>query len=611
MSDEAGNVPYLICELANSHAGDVLKIHTLINEFAALDYPKKGIKFQIFHPEGISLVDFPWHSVYQELFFEKSVWNSLIEKASKFGDVWIDVFDYYSIDVIKENINKIHGIKLQASVLENEEIISKLQKLNLAKKYIIINISGFDLDKIGGFYDIFVKLSKKLIFQIGFQSYPTIVEDTGLQKIAVLQAAIPHVDISMADHAEGGTDFAQLVPIYAAILGCSYIEKHFCIDRTAAKYDGYSALQPEELAQMCLRLLDAMRSKNGFFISPSERAYLESTVQIPVAKKSLPSGLLLDQNHFIYRRTGQSGITWPRITELQRQGQRLAVPVAKNRTISEGQFRRAKVGVIVACRLKSTRLPRKAILPIAGVASVERCLEQCLAIRGSEMVVLASSDLHEDAELMNYLCDDQARFWAGDPEDVISRYLGACDKYDLDVIIRVTADCPLISHEIAEYLLQQHLDAQADYTSAADCAVGTSCEIIETSALRLVIELLGSAKHSEYMTWYFRNNPDFFKLNIVDLPPSMVRDYRLTLDHSEDLEVFESIYKALGSDQRALALEDVFSFLDSHPEVVKVNKHIELKYRNDEKLISLLNRETRILARNDSDENTQSPSERE
>lgn len=239
-------------------------------------------------------------------------------------------------------------------------------------------------------------------------------------------------------------------------------------------------------------------------------------------------------------------------------------------------------------------MPKKAILPIAGVPSVERCLYQCLVIDGVDKVILATSDLPEDSVLSNYLCDGRVGFYQGDPDDVISRYLQACEQFGIDVVVRVTADCPLVSAEIAKVLLESHFQIGADYTAAVDAAVGTSCEIIETSALRTVIDRLGRAQHSEYMTWYFRNNPDVFRLNIIDLPRELVRRWRLTLDHPEDLEVFESVFAELGGDRKAISLPDVFTLLDSRPDIAERNAHLELKYVSDQNLIALLNSATRI-----------------
>ena len=96
------------------------------------------------------------------------------------------------------------------------------------------------------------------------------------------------------------------------------------------------------------------------------------------------------------------------------------------------------------------------------------------------------------------------------------------------------------------------------------------------------------------MTWYFKNNPETFSLNLVELPREMVRDYRLTLDHAEDLEVIESVVSELGADQEVYRLQDVFALLDARPDIAQRNAHIELKYVVDQDLITMLNEKTRL-----------------
>ena len=193
-----------------------------------------------------------------------------------------------------------------------------------------------------------------------------------------------------------------------------------------------------------------------------------------------------------------------------------------------------KIGVIVACRMKSSRLKKKAILPINGQPSILLCLDSSLRISNVDLVVLATSVLKEDDILENFILGRKVKLWRGDPDDVIQRYLGACEAFGIDVVIRVTADCPYISYEVAEILLRHHLKTNADYTAARKVTLGTGCEIYSTHALRKVIQYLGRAEYSEYMTWYFRNNPDIFKIELVDLPGLLIRDYRLTLDYPEE-----------------------------------------------------------------------------
>jgi len=587
-------LPYLLCEIANVHGGDKTNVENLISQFGELDYSRKGIKFQIFKPERIALKDYEWFTVYKELYFDEASWASFIKLARKYGDVWIDVFDTYSTDVIKNNINDICGIKLQASVLNNLEVLERLRKMDLVDKRLIINVSGYELSSIHSMIETFLKICPNLILQIGYQSYPTTIENTGLQKIPIMKSAFPELAICMADHADANTDAALQIPVYASLLGCCYIEKHFCVSRKDAKYDGFSALEADQMDKVCISLMDAYKASHGKFVSIAEEQYLNKSIQVPVLKRKVVAGSLLSPSDFIYRRTAQQGINDSEISQLQMKRMILSNNKKEYSAVHQEDYRPARIAVIVAGRMKSSRLVNKAILPIGGVSSVERCLEQCLGIRGVEQVILATSDLETDNILEKYLLGGRAKFWKGHPDDVIGRYLGACENFGVDVVVRVTADCPIVLPEIVEYMLEKHFESGADYTAAEECAVGTSGEIINTDALKKIANHFGNAKYSEYMTWYFRNNPEHFKLNIVSLPEAYVRNYRLTLDYAEDLEMFEELFSKLTCTSGVQHAQEIFSVLDANPDIVKINSHLTLKYKTDSQLISLLDKETKM-----------------
>ena len=96
------------------------------------------------------------------------------------------------------------------------------------------------------------------------------------------------------------------------------------------------------------------------------------------------------------------------------------------------------------------------------------------------------------------------------------------------------------------------------------------------------------------MSWYFMNNPDHFNLNGVDLPKKYIRDYRLTLDYQEDIDLFREIQKYLDESKKEFTLDVIFEFLDANPEIVNINKSLTLTYKTDQKLIDRLNLETKI-----------------
>lgn len=589
------DMPYVIFEIANVHGGSRDKLFQIINEYKQVEYQSKGIKFQPFKPDRIALPDYQWFGVYQELYFEPQVWSDVITSAAEGGEVWLDLFDSYGVEVLDANKHHIAGIKLQSSVLDNVELVNALSRLELKQLRLIINISGHEISSIEQYVAKFSRLElAEIILQIGFQGYPTSVADTGLQKIPVIRSVFPNLRLCIADHAPAEMLVARQIPAWATIAGCAYVEKHFCLRRSDAKYDYFSALEPDEFRDMLANLTSLTVASNGLFISPSEAKYLKSSYQAPIARCDLDSGELVGLSDLSFRRTGQSGLTWAEILSEQTQFKVLAGTVRKNSTFTKAHFRKAKIGVIVACRMKSSRLKGKALLSIHGMTAVERCLQNCLQMPHVDDVVLATSTLDEDSILEDYTVGGLVKFWRGDPDDVIQRYIGACDHYGIDAVVRVTADCPVVSPEITGYILKRHFEAGADYTAPKNCAVGSSPEIYNAEALRRVISLLGKADYSEYMTWYMRNNADIFKVNIVDIPMELQRDYRLTLDYQEDLEVFNRIYSILNEKGLAATLVNVFSVLDEDASISKINQHLTLSYKTDSELINKLNKVTRV-----------------
>jgi N,N'-diacetyllegionaminate synthase len=588
--------PHIILETANFHGGDVAQIKEAIAGFASLDYENLGIKFHAFHHDNVALPDFSWYPIVKDFFINEEQWAEIIDLSIEKGfKVWLDLFCVYGVETLGKNLDKVHGIKLQPSILDNLEIIEALGKLDLQEKELIINVSGLALSDIENYLKGFNAFNfKKIIVQLGFQNFPTQVEDTSLKKIDILETAFPGTAVSYADHIDAETPFSRQFPVYAYLKGCSYLEKHICNNRKETKYDFDSALEFEEVKEIIEELQTVGKCFTAPFISGNERKYFEKSIQKPVLKTALNAGQLAAASDVIFRRTDKPGMNFKELKELQGNFFILNKQKKELDTLTVSDYKKPGIAAIVAARLKSSRLKQKAILPIQGMSSVERCLDNCLKFPFTDEVILATSTLEEDAPLGEYTLKGRAKFWQGDPEDVISRYLGACDEYGIDVIVRVTGDCPVVSPEIAGFLLKKHFAAGADFTEPHRFAVGSNCQVYNVEALRRVIQLIGRAGYSEHMTLYMTNNPDIFKVNYVDLPNELVRDYRLTLDYQEDLDMFNELFKKLSEQNLDSTLVNVFKILDENPHIPKMNAHKTLVYKTDQNLINLLNEKTRI-----------------
>ena len=213
-----------------------------------------------------------------------------------------------------------------------------------------------------------------------------------------------------------------------------------------------------------------------------------------------------------------------------------------------------------------------------------------------QQTILATSTVEEDAFLSKYTFNKGVLFHQGHPLDVMQRYIDAVEKYNIDVIVRITADMPYVSNEVAEIMLKSHFETGADYSRPVKAAIGTGLEIINTEALKRVKSYFPSADYSEYMTYYFTNNPKYFKINEVQLPNDLIRDYRLTLDHEEDLVLFNKIQQYLDDNKLENTLKNIYTYLDANPEIASINKGLEVKYLTDKTLIDTLNKYTTIKA---------------
>lgn len=234
----------------------------------------------------------------------------------------------------------------------------------------------------------------------------------------------------------------------------------------------------------------------------------------------------------------------------------------------------------------SSRLPGKSLRLIHGVPLIRRCLHNCFRFPvPKENIILAAPWTEENNELGNYLqyIDGDVTFFRGNPTNLIERYLHAAlshfnyrtKSHGLSTVIRVTGDNPFPSWEIAEILLNEHHRVEADYTEARRAAIGTSCQIYSIGALAKLNKMYPSPLHSEHMSLYIKNNPKHFAINVVELPENLIRNYRLTLDYPEDLEMFNRLFMEVFREglSGAASIHDIFSILDKNPDISIINAH--------------------------------------
>jgi spore coat polysaccharide biosynthesis protein SpsF (cytidylyltransferase family) len=249
--------------------------------------------------------------------------------------------------------------------------------------------------------------------------------------------------------------------------------------------------------------------------------------------------------------------------------------------------------VFVPCRLKSTRYPNKGLSDIYGITAVERTLINAQAIKGVDKVILATSTEAEDDPLLHCNLNGDIEVERGSEDDVLARIIPYIEKNKPDYIIRVTGDCSFVSAELAELLIQSHIETGADLTyTPSKTALGIACEIYKAESLLKLRTYFPETPHSEYLIYYFTNNRNLFQVNEFLAPEKFIKNWRLTFDEPNDLELFRKIYSTLDIKNRSVSFDEVIGFFGHYPEAAQININNIVKYRDNKNLISYLKNAT-------------------
>jgi spore coat polysaccharide biosynthesis protein SpsF len=99
---------------------------------------------------------------------------------------------------------------------------------------------------------------------------------------------------------------------------------------------------------------------------------------------------------------------------------------------------------IIQARMSSSRLPGKVLIDIAGKPLLQHMLERVQKAKYLDGVVIATTTDPSDDILERFCQDQKIACFRGSLPDVLDRCYQAASQFNAEVIVRLTADCPLI-----------------------------------------------------------------------------------------------------------------------------------------------------------------------
>lgn len=240
--------------------------------------------------------------------------------------------------------------------------------------------------------------------------------------------------------------------------------------------------------------------------------------------------------------------------------------------MADGLVNNIHVGYIIQARMKSTRLPGKILLPLPfnqGKPLLKWITDVLKKSKYEKQIIIATSENPENDVLENFCLQEQIEVFRGEEQNVLSRFISIIKTHHFDVIVRLTADNPIVDLDLLENAIEQHVQLGKDYTKTEGLPIGMNFEIINPLALLRLDTNQLSEQDKEHVTLSIRNfSTNKLFLNLGDKESEKLR---LTVDYPSDYAVLSLVLAIIGEYDNS-SFEQVSEITKKYPWIFEVNQ---------------------------------------
>ena len=282
-----------------------------------------------------------------------------------------------------------------------------------------------------------------------------------------------------------------------------------------------------------------------------------------------------------------------------------------------------RVIAIIQGRMSSSRLPGKILADIAGQPMLQRVFIRTARAQTVTETIFATTTDPSDDPVAEYCDFSGIPFTRGDLYDVLDRYYQTAKQAKADVVVRITADCPVIDPALIDDavnalwgrfegmpdpvegrsrpLLPDELVFAADFVCNRlpppfhrTYPIGLDVEVCTFAALEKAWKESTETFHREHVMPYFYEgvelstisrrlstgiSPHGFRVALLNHTTDF-GDYRWTVDTPEDLEFMRQVYSHL-HERDDFTWRDVLDLVHNEPELMKINAGVQHKTLKD------------------------------
>ncbi len=244
-----------------------------------------------------------------------------------------------------------------------------------------------------------------------------------------------------------------------------------------------------------------------------------------------------------------------------------------------------RVVAIIQARMASSRLPGKVLADLGGQPVLAWVVRRAQRAQGIDQVVVATSVASEDAVIAAFCKEQDYVCTRGELHDVLDRYVRTAHKFDADVVVRLTGDCPFIDPEMLAANLRTFMEADPPLDFAANrlpskrtIPIGLDAEFCTIEALETAWREAQEPHQREHVMPFFYENPRRFRILHIKHKPDY-GNYRWTVDTPEDLQLLREVVAHFKDDR--FSWKEVLAVFEAQPELAQINAGIQHKSQRD------------------------------
>jgi|TARA_B100001142_G_scaffold278509_1_gene288614 spore coat polysaccharide biosynthesis protein SpsF len=233
------------------------------------------------------------------------------------------------------------------------------------------------------------------------------------------------------------------------------------------------------------------------------------------------------------------------------------------------------ITAIIQIRLNSSRLKRKALLKIQNLTLIEHLFSQLSYSTQIDKKIIATTTESIDNDIEKLANNIGIECFRGNSLNVLDRYYNCAKSFDIDTIVRISGDAPLIDPVIVDKTIEYYKKNNFDYVSnffRRTFPIGTEIEIFSFKTLEKCWKTAQQSYEKEHVTPFIYEHPELFNIGFIEHSENL-SNLHWTVDRIEDFNFVEIILQKIK--ERPVSMNQILNLLKLEPDLLKINGSID------------------------------------